>query len=308
MRNASKELPGATGRYAPCDWYYHLPVKRSEKAVDAPPMSQIPGLSELRDTPGGHLLGTRRYWVKDTDSEYVKLAKQGGRPDLLMHLAPGSRKGSPAAYSLPDWYVHHSQPPAASQRRPCGRGQAVWKRTGRVDVGRLYGHTGRMDRQAVWTQTGHANAGRPCRHGQAVWKQTGRVDTGRLYGHTGRMDRQAVWTRAGRVGGRFSLHVSRVRLPAIHSRSSSKAGPPLGPRDPAGRRLSFPPMPGHKTSSPTNFSKLISNGYRDEWLRQRAEADSADKSTPQPSPAPPAPQSPKDLEGQDAEQLPDPEA
>ncbi|XP_023605160.1 uncharacterized protein C7orf57 homolog, partial [Myotis lucifugus] len=109
MRNASKELPGATGRYAPCDWYYHLPVKRSEKAVDAPPMSQIPGLSELRDTPGGHLLGTRRYWVKDTDSEYVKLAKQGGRPGKhpALGLCPGDSGGwastiIPSCESLPD--------------------------------------------------------------------------------------------------------------------------------------------------------------------------------------------------------------
>nr|KAF6302235.1 hypothetical protein mPipKuh1_001887 [Pipistrellus kuhlii] len=77
----------------------------------------------------------------------------------------------------------------------------------------------------------------------------------------------------------------KVRLPAITSRSPSKAGTPSGPRDPAGR-LSFPPI----------------YGYRDEWLQQRADAD---RSPPQP---PPAPESPKDLEGQDAEQLRDPEA
>lgn len=55
-------------------------MKRSEKPVGAPPVSQIPGLSELRDPPNGHMLGTRRYWIRETDSEYVKLAKQGGRP------------------------------------------------------------------------------------------------------------------------------------------------------------------------------------------------------------------------------------
>ncbi|XP_057405522.1 uncharacterized protein C7orf57 homolog isoform X4 [Balaenoptera acutorostrata] len=117
MRNTSKELHGATSRYAPCDWYYHLPVKRSEKATDAPPASQIPGLSDLREAPSGHTLRERRYWVKETDSEYVKLAKQGGQPDLLKHFAPGTTKGSPVAYSLPDWYVHHSQPPTADRRR-----------------------------------------------------------------------------------------------------------------------------------------------------------------------------------------------
>lgn len=57
--------------------------------MDAPPVSQIPGLSELRgDPPSRHTLATRRYWIKDTDSEYVKLAKQGGRPGE--RPAPGS--------------------------------------------------------------------------------------------------------------------------------------------------------------------------------------------------------------------------
>lgn len=62
------------------DWYYHLPVKRSEKPVGAPPASQIPGLSDMRDSPSVNLPRARRYWIKETDSEYVKLAKQGGRP------------------------------------------------------------------------------------------------------------------------------------------------------------------------------------------------------------------------------------
>ncbi|XP_035579062.1 uncharacterized protein C7orf57 homolog isoform X3 [Zalophus californianus] len=116
MRNTSKELHGAASRYAPCDWYYHLPVKQSDKPVDVPPASQIPGLSDLREPPNGHMPGSRRYWIKETDSEYVKLAKQGGQPDLLKHFVPGTRKGSPVAYCLPDWYVHHSKPPTAGQR------------------------------------------------------------------------------------------------------------------------------------------------------------------------------------------------
>lgn len=69
------------------DWYYHLPVKRSEKPVGAPPASQIPGLSDLRDSPNVNLPRARRYWIKETDSEYVKLAKQGGRPGKLSTLS-----------------------------------------------------------------------------------------------------------------------------------------------------------------------------------------------------------------------------
>lgn len=61
-------------------------MKQSEKAVDAPPASQIPGLSDPREAPSGHTLGLRRYWVKETDSEYVKLAKQGGRPGECFYV------------------------------------------------------------------------------------------------------------------------------------------------------------------------------------------------------------------------------
>lgn len=262
MRNASKEVHGAASRYAPCDWYYHLPARRSEKAVDAPPVSQIPGLSELRgDPPSRHTLATRRYWIKDTDSEYVKLAKQGGRPDLLMHLAPGTRKGSPVTYSLPDWYVHHSKPSAASQRQVLAAYMPDY-----------------MVHEEFNPDLSSGN----------YESRRGPFD----------FDMKTVWQREAEELD----EKKKVRLPAINSRNPSKAGTPPGPRDPAGSRLSFPPMPGYKTSSPTNFSKLISNGYRDEWMQPRAEAD---RSPPEPPAASPPAPSPKGLEGQEAERQPE---
>ncbi|XP_036086423.1 uncharacterized protein C7orf57 homolog [Rousettus aegyptiacus] len=273
MRSAGREPHGAAaGRYAPCDWYYHLPAKRSEKAVDVPPASQIPGLSELRDPPNGHVLGTRRYWVRETDSEYVKLAKQGGRPDLLVHFVPatgsgtGTRKGSAAAYSLPDWYIHHSKPPTAD-RRPV---PAV-----------------HVPDYMVYEEF---NPDPAASHYES---RRGPFD----------FDVKTVWQREAEE---LEKEKRKVRLPAIHTKPPSKAGTPLGPRDPAGGRLSFPPMPGLKTGSPTNFSKLISNGYRDEWLQQRGDAD---KGTPQTSGAPATPQSPRDPAGsEEAQQPPSPEA
>lgn len=58
--------------------------------------------------------------------------------------------------------------------------------------------------------------------------------------------------------------------------------------------------PGQKTSSPTNFSKLISNGYKDEWLQQQR-LDS-EKRTRKTSRASVSSQSMQDPEGpQDAE-------
>ncbi|XP_078298737.1 uncharacterized protein C7orf57 homolog isoform X2 [Panthera onca] len=89
----------------------------------------------------------------------------------------------------------------------------------------------------------------------------------------------------------------KVRLPAINSKYPSKVGTPLGPKEPAGSRLSFPPMPGQKTSSPTNFSKLISNGYKDEWLQQRADSDGRALRTPGAAPPSTSAQDPGGLQG-----------
>ncbi|VCW78572.1 unnamed protein product [Gulo gulo] len=63
-------------------------------------------------------------------------------------------------------------------------------------------------------------------------------------------------------------------------------------------------MPGQKASSPTNFSKLISNGYKDEWLQR---ADSEKRSPQTPGAAPPSPSTQEPEGSQDAGSEPDPE-
>uniref|UniRef100_A0A8C5KM39 Predicted gene 11992 n=1 Tax=Jaculus jaculus TaxID=51337 RepID=A0A8C5KM39_JACJA len=267
MRNNSKEVPGASHRYAPCDWYYHFPMKRSEKPVGAPPASQIPGLSDLGESNNGDTSHARRYWVKETDSEYVKLAKQGGRPDLLKHFAPGTRKGSPVAYSLPDWYIHHSKPPTAQQR----------------EVPMVS-----MPDYMVYEEfnPNQANGSYESRRGPFDF------------------DMKTIWQREAEE---LEKKEKKVRLPAINSKYPSKAGTPVGPKDPAGSRLSFPPMPSQKNSSPTNFSKLISNGYKDEWLQQHR--GDSDKRIPKTSRASMSSQSTQDPEGpQDTEASQGPEA
>ncbi|XP_045142318.1 uncharacterized protein C7orf57 homolog isoform X2 [Echinops telfairi] len=217
MRNTSKELQGATNRYAPCDWYYHLPVKRSEKAVDAPPTSQIPGLSDLGDKQNGNAFGTRRYWIKETDSEYVKLAKQGGRPDLLKHFGPGTRKGSPVTYTMPDWYIHHSKPPTADQKE--------------VPVIS-------MPDYMVYEEFN------PDQSNGNYESRRGPFD----------FDMKTVWQREAEE---LEKEKKKVRLPAITSKHPSKVGTPVSSKETSGNRLSFPPI----------------NGYKDEWLQQRAESE-----------------------------------
>ena len=64
------------------DWFYHAPkTTKSDKPSKALPVSQIPGIGDLDNSPvdlyeDKHL---RRKWIRDTDSKYVKLAKEGGR-------------------------------------------------------------------------------------------------------------------------------------------------------------------------------------------------------------------------------------
>ncbi|XP_036594713.1 uncharacterized protein C7orf57 homolog [Trichosurus vulpecula] len=239
MRNTSKDLTLPTSRYAPCDWYYHLPLKRSEKAseIALPPTSQIPGLSELAEPHNEITFGSRRNWIKDTDSEYVKLAKQGGRPDLLKHYAAGSRKGSPVAYSMPEWYTHHSKPPTAEQKEI---------------------HVSSMPDYMVYEEFNPDQA-----NGNYESKR-GPFD----------FDMKTVWQREAEE----EKDKKKVKLPAINSRYASRAGSTAGSKDNNARnRLSFPPMPSHKSNEPTNFTKLISNGYKDEWLHR---GDTGKKSPP----------------------------
>ena len=63
----------------------------------APPRSQIPGLgdqSEYSSQPE-----PRKQWIKDSDSDYVRMAKQGGRSDLLNQ----DTTEEPSQNQRPDW-------------------------------------------------------------------------------------------------------------------------------------------------------------------------------------------------------------
>ena len=58
-------------------WFYHAPPKqRHTDPVPVPPASQIPLLSDLGPPPPPEI--PQRKWIKDSDSKYIQLAKQGG--------------------------------------------------------------------------------------------------------------------------------------------------------------------------------------------------------------------------------------
>jgi len=56
-----------------------LPVQPRGAPIRAPPASQIFGLGDQTAANGEQ----KKQWIKDTDSAYVKLSKQGGHSNLL---------------------------------------------------------------------------------------------------------------------------------------------------------------------------------------------------------------------------------
>lgn len=68
------------------------------------PSSQIPGLSQnANDGPEERSRG-RRVGVVESDSVYVKLAKQGGQKDLLWHEETNLETKPNSSYKPPDWF------------------------------------------------------------------------------------------------------------------------------------------------------------------------------------------------------------
>lgn len=92
------------------DWYYHAPIKRTTKSPKAaPPASQIPGIGGLKDefaNPESDERHFRRKWIRDTDSKYIKMAKQGGRKNLLAYRSPPVKPDEPVPYPRVDWFDH----------------------------------------------------------------------------------------------------------------------------------------------------------------------------------------------------------
>ncbi|MED6288282.1 hypothetical protein CHARACLAT_025012 [Characodon lateralis] len=83
-------------------------VRTGYKTVDGH-ISQIPGLSPTISSPTEEKLRGRRVAVLESDSDYVKLAKQGGHKGLLCHEEINVFK--PNAYKPPDWFCTDSRDP-----------------------------------------------------------------------------------------------------------------------------------------------------------------------------------------------------
>lgn len=99
----------------PGNWYSGgsgYTMQPRQEAVKAPQPSQIPGLGDRSSNDkGGPQSGPK---IRDTDSDYIKLAKRGGRSDLLYdepRLDSVDSKNSATRRQHPshqraDWFYH----------------------------------------------------------------------------------------------------------------------------------------------------------------------------------------------------------
>lgn len=89
-------------------WFVHAPLKKeSRPIVQAKPPSNIPYLNGVMDTEEELAAQRPNTWFKDTDSDFIRLSKMGGRHDLLVHKVVPEKAASkePVGYPRPAWWV-----------------------------------------------------------------------------------------------------------------------------------------------------------------------------------------------------------
>ena len=82
----------STSRRRPEDdvWFVHAPLKKETRPVQyAPPPSSIPYLNGVMDTDED-MSKKQTIWFRETDSDFVKLSKMGGRQGYFLYFSNSS--------------------------------------------------------------------------------------------------------------------------------------------------------------------------------------------------------------------------
>ncbi|XP_064598450.1 uncharacterized protein C7orf57 homolog [Liolophura sinensis] len=109
-------MPGSK-KASECGWFYHAPARtasQSDEPAPAPAPSQIPGLSDLpyeEEQP-------RLTNLRDTDTKYIRLAKQGGRPDLLQMKQFPSPPKEAQGYPRCEWFYLQDNAASDAAEKP----------------------------------------------------------------------------------------------------------------------------------------------------------------------------------------------
>ncbi|KAM3681358.1 LOW QUALITY PROTEIN: uncharacterized protein C7orf57 homolog [Ammospiza maritima maritima] len=224
-----------------------MALKQPEKS---PLPSQILGLSDLPRAPQEvPLPGCHRKRIKETDSAYVRLAKQGGRPDLLRHYTPVVMKSPPAAYAAPDWFTHCARPAGIEKPRIC------------IPCTNKHIFACRSCASSLPDFMVHREFVAGDHHGKSYERRRGPFE----------FDTKNVWQREAEDkenAEKKKISLTQVKLPPISPKYPSRM-PTVSTKEFSGEnKLSLPPMPAERKIEAVNFSKLISNGYGTDWLQQ----------------------------------------
>jgi len=105
------------------DCFYHEAITTgsatSKEKRATPAISQIPGWGSADSTgPVASSPGGRRVGLFEHDSDYVRLAKMGGRANLLSHPESANKVNQErVAYPKPDWMIYESFTPSPQRVR-----------------------------------------------------------------------------------------------------------------------------------------------------------------------------------------------
>ncbi|XP_048471212.1 uncharacterized protein C7orf57-like [Rhincodon typus] len=220
----------ASSQFSDCDWFYHIPQKPTKvdkSQVQLPPTSQIPGLSKLAEPHKEITFDSRKLWIRDTDSDYVKLAKQGGRADLLKHYSPPPRKSSPVPCSQPEWFVH--APPSSKNK----------------EVPTWYLPEYMVHEEFIRSPSQNKSGKLPHDPDKTALEK----DT---------EDNE----KENKV---------KLKLPEIRDRKQKEKAYTKKTVQEDNLENKFPAMPLPKKNESINFTKLITNGYAEDWIQQQKE-------------------------------------
>ncbi|XP_052812286.1 uncharacterized protein C7orf57 homolog isoform X2 [Mya arenaria] len=220
-------------------WFYHAPARRrSLEPVGYPAMSQIPGLAEDEGPPEE----PPRSLFRETDTKYVRLAKQGGRQNLLMMKENSGEKKPAAYYPRNEWFylADNAMEDEAEKKKneieyDFLRPEYMVHEAYKQEPGHLYERPARgpisHDKLSVFERDG----------GKRVTDKTVRLPEVRKPGYG---------VRSGKP----------LRMPK-HKPQSADTEPGRGPKP-----LRYLPMPGSANNKEKpKMSKIIGYAYEREW-------------------------------------------
>lgn len=240
---AFNKKPSETG------WFYHAPAKvaQGKEPVAVPPPSQIPGLDGHMDYEPEE----QKQYIKESDSAYIRLAKQGGRPNLLQIAEPKPRQG-PAGYPRCEWYYDEDMTDEKASEQPYQF--LLPDYMVHPNEREESGDSGYAPRRLPY---GHDTTTVYDREGNHATDKTVRLPEVRQPGYGVRQDREPS---------------NAKQPPVVRTQACKPPAPHLGPAN------TFKPMPVQQEDERPPMGKLLSNGYLGDWQKDREEwTDKQDK-------------------------------